>query len=298
MNIIHIRDTMKFLRDAGQMNSKMLHALLHAPVFHYDFAADPASYAMTDEQYNWCEQNLTPPGEDNPGILRRPYPAFSLFARGGEDHTCYFVLGEKYPIEFAHSKLQAMEVPFTATRTGRSDLCIIRHDVLPQRRGTATVCAGYSQQFLGAECHLDGQRVHASPDTITKAVVTNYKTILRFCYDVLSNTNAVVRVAPKATPGKSVEWHLARTHYCLLTKQQAMKARDTKLAVTDHDLKRAAHWRRAHFRRLKAARFKHKQGQLVPVSESWVGPDEWQGLDGKIYKVMNTQPANQLRDES
>jgi len=30
MKIIHVRDTMKFLRDAGQMNSKMLHALLHA----------------------------------------------------------------------------------------------------------------------------------------------------------------------------------------------------------------------------------------------------------------------------
>ena len=113
-----------------------------------------------------------------------------------------------------------------------------------------------------------------------------YSIIFRFCFDVMSNTNAVIRVSPKPSPGKSIEWQLARTHYCLLTKQQAMHVRDVRRPITDHDIKRAAHWRRAHFRRLHSERFTHKRGQFVPVAEAWVGPEEWIGLDGKIYKVL------------
>jgi hypothetical protein len=28
------------------------------------------------------------------------------------------------------------------------------------------------------------------------------------------------------------------------------------------------------------------------VAEAWVGPEEWIGLDGKIYKVMNLTHSN------
>ena len=73
---------------------------------------------------------------------------------------------------------------------------------------------------------------------------------------------------------------------CDSPKHQAMQVRDVRRPITDHDIKRAAHWRRAHFRRLHSERFTHKRGQLVPVSEAWVGPEEWIGLDGKIYKVF------------
>jgi Mg2+/Co2+ transporter CorB len=39
MNIIHVRDTMKLLRDKERISSKMLHAALNGPIFIYDLAA-------------------------------------------------------------------------------------------------------------------------------------------------------------------------------------------------------------------------------------------------------------------
>jgi hypothetical protein len=61
-----------------------------------------------------------------------------------------------------------------------------------------------------------------------------------------------------------------------------------KLGMSDpseQQILRAAHWRRAHFRRLVSDRYKNK-GSLIPVSQAWVGPKEWVGLDKKTYKVI------------
>lgn len=109
--------------------------------------------------------------------------------------------------------------------------------------------------------------------------------LLMLCYDVMSPANTVLRVSP-GKQGKSVEWTLSHTHYLILNRKQAESIRSRKSEVTEHDIKRAAHWRRAHLRRLSSDKFKHKKGSLIMVRQAWVGPDEWAGTDGKIYKVV------------
>jgi len=46
------------------------------------------------------------------------------------------------------------------------------------------------------------------------------------------------------------------------------------------------HERRAHMRRLTSARFRWKQGQVVPVKGSWVGPVSGTTPEGREYRVL------------
>lgn len=112
--------------------------------------------------------------------------------------------------------------------------------------------------------------------------------LLRFCFDVLNPNSIVLRVEPpRGNVPRSAEWRMARTHYLILNRKQAIACRDQKRGPSDHEIVRAAHWRRAHMRRLVSPKFIHKKGQLVFVKQAWVGPDEWVGLDDKTYKVIN-----------
>ena len=107
-----------------------------------------------------------------------------------------------------------------------------------------------------------------------------------FMLDVMTPKNIVLKVTPQAK-GRSVEWIKAREHYLVIGRKLAVNLRERKSNPTDHELKRAAHWRIAHFRRLMSDKFKHKRGMLVPVKETWVGPDQWVGSDCKTYKVVD-----------
>lgn len=49
---------------------------------------------------------------------------------------------------------------------------------------------------------------------------------------------------------------------------------------------RRGHARREHLRTLRSERFKNKQGQQVAVRQSWVGPGEWTGKNGRYYRVL------------
>ena len=277
MNIVHVRDTMKLLHKEGRIDSLRLHALLHAPVFVYDLAATDDAFRLNEEQYQWGEENLI--GKD--GRLRLPYPAFTLFAHSGADCLHFFVFGPEYPSTIGPGK------------KGRTFLYLVRYEKNTLARGSTCATAGFSGETDGASFWVNGEPIPTpSEEEVENQTRCCYSIIFRFCFDVMSNTNAVIRVSPKPSPGKSIEWQLARTHYCLLTKKQAMHVRDVRRPITDRDIQRAAHWRRAHFRRLTSERFTHKRGQLVPVAEAWVGPEEWIGLDGKIYKVINLTHPN------
>lgn len=98
---------------------------------------------------------------------------------------------------------------------------------------------------------------------------------------------ATVLLARDHRPGKSVEWHKSREHYLILPQRAAARLAASKRGVTSNDLKRAAHWRRAHFRRLQNPRYIHKAGHVIPVRSAWVGPTEWTGSDRKVYRVVD-----------
>lgn len=109
-----------------------------------------------------------------------------------------------------------------------------------------------------------------------------------FLFEIMLPGNTVLRIEPAqgSTP-RSAEWRLARTHYVIVNRKQAEQCREKRTVPTARQIVLAAHWRRAHFRLLRSEKFTHKRGQLIPVSQAWVGPEEWTGLDGKIYKVLN-----------
>lgn len=102
--------------------------------------------------------------------------------------------------------------------------------------------------------------------------------------------SAVLRVGSK-TQGKSVHWHKSREHWVVLPRRIASAMASNRRSATALELRRAAHWRRAHFRRLMSAAYRHKMGQVVPVKASWVGPHEWTGSDKKTYSVVTLPSA-------
>jgi hypothetical protein len=80
---------------------------------------------------------------------------------------------------------------------------------------------------------------------------------------------------------RTVQWTKAQEHHVLLhrTHPANRPAGDSSSKPVDYDeaavIRRMAHRVRAHFRVLRAARFRHKRGQAVRVREQWRGPKEW-----------------------
>jgi hypothetical protein len=88
--------------------------------------------------------------------------------------------------------------------------------------------------------------------------------------------------------GKSVEWTRQRTHFVFIHKSH--KANSASFVgkadlESDHIL-RMAHSRRAHYRILRHPKYKHKVGLKIRVKSCWVGPKEWQGNSGQIYRIV------------
>lgn len=89
--------------------------------------------------------------------------------------------------------------------------------------------------------------------------------------------------------GKSVTWMRQRTHYVFIHKNhKANKRGFVGRADCDDNshINRMAHSRRAHDRVLRHPRYKHKVGQKIRVKSCWVGPKEWQGNSGQIYRIV------------
>jgi len=131
--------------------------------------------------------------------------------------------------------------------------------------------------------------VKCSADDLNELSISPQVFLSYFLFDVMGGHNVVMRVKSNKQ-GKSVKWHQSREHYVVMNHDQAKHLQTHKSGITDEELVRAAHWRRAHLRRLVSEKFKHKKGSIVLVKRAWVGPTEWQGHDGKIYQVANINP--------
>lgn len=89
--------------------------------------------------------------------------------------------------------------------------------------------------------------------------------------------------------GKSVEWMRQRTHFVFIHKShQANQVGFLgKADISEKQIQRMAHSRRAHFRVLRHPKYKNKIGQIIHVRSCWVGPKEWQGNSGQIYRIVD-----------
>lgn len=120
--------------------------------------------------------------------------------------------------------------------------------------------------------------------TVAQLIMDAFK---HFLIDAMHPANTIVKIGPAKKEGDNVKWRLAHTHYVILNQKQARLCQSKSRGPSDQQLIRAAHWRRAHFRRLSSGRFINKRGALVPVRHAWVGPKEWTGMDQKTYKVID-----------
>lgn len=91
-----------------------------------------------------------------------------------------------------------------------------------------------------------------------------------------------------STQGKSVEWINRRTRIVMLHKSCSMnrKGATSRDLVSERELTRVAHSRRAHTRLLSSPRFKNKVGKRVHVRSSWVGPHSWEDSSGQVYRIL------------
>lgn len=255
MNIIRIRDKLKELRSWGAVTEQEMHRGLHAPVFVNTHGGEEPS----DDEMQWIRENVVD-GEIAKNLPFQEFVMFQSIAR-----TTIYVFQHKTCLVAIY---------------GFDDLwvrCVYEYGV----NEIAMVGFGKGKKLTTPP-----------PDGATEMANLPNGRICRLCLDIGTPSATVLKVEPPRKPGKPVHWVLARTHYLILTRKQAEACAVQKRAPTEQEVNRAAHWRRAHFRRLVAARYsQEKRAKLIPVRQAWVGPKEWTGLDGKIYKVVESFAA-------
>lgn len=250
-------------------------------------------FPLNDQEMEFARQEIL--DEHDKSFRKTPFPVFSILmkASGIELENVSIVV---WSIPSNDKILQCdvderdkaisfrcpLKLIFTG-QLGGADLCLLmRYKSGPVNKDGIAITPYYNWKLFEPEM------THAKRETLSHMAANTRGSALRLIFDMLNPANAILRVEPNRI-GKSAHWTKAHTHYCIINKSQAQKCQLGKRGPTDHELVRAAHWRRAHMRRLMSDKFKNKQGQLVFVRQSWVGPEEWIGTDKKIYKVINTK---------
>ena len=271
MNHVRQLEVIKNWHKLGILNQSQLHRAIHAPVFEWNPAPDGRK--LTEEEQVFVKQNIMC-GTDGSVPTTSPFDVFRISRDG-----C-FDLWFKYSEE----------------RKWVLHRCAYEDDKNPEQWywNIYAFDAGHRCEYmvwvggklLPKEALMNGDKVKPEVREIMQMAMS---TLCYFIFETMHPSNCIVKCEPKDQPGRSVEWRLSRTHYLLVNHKQAETMRKQKSALSKHQLVRGAHWRKAHFRKLMAERFKNKR--VVPVRKTWVGPTEWEGLDGKIYKVINTNPT-------
>ena len=256
------RECLKRARHLGILTLDGLCDALAAPVF---VMSDIEEGRRTESEISWIEQHLC----HYTGNLKfewSPYPCFrlclpdswfSVWVGGDATRALLWLNGDKIPA--AKFKM--------GTREGRGCVDFWLYD----EDGSQVAPENLSESVAPEEREMFAQRAHSN--------------ICQFLLVVSSKAASTLRVR-EDKPDKSAEWHLAREHYLILPRSQAQRISKARRGVSHRDMQLAAHWRRAHFRRLTSDKFTRKKNSVIPVKQAWVGPKEWVGLDRKIYKVV------------
>jgi hypothetical protein len=292
MNQMRFRELLKSARDSVAMTSAEYHGTIHNPCFQYGVRE-----SISDQEMQWCMENLMDQ-ESEVGEMpnRLPFDVFSVWFSNTTvpcdppDDTLK-ILG--MVVSGIHREFERKDKPGVTFKSKLMILTFLEID----GRSCWMRCnySGKKKEGLYMNSWRDGKPFDIwENESNTKALqdMANLSRtyLIWLLFDINNPNSTVLRVTPEhKAGGRSAEWVLARTHYLILNQKQAQALRDSKKTPSAHDIKRAAHWRRAHLRRLSSDKFRHKKGSLVFVKQSWVGPGEWIGLDGKTYKVINPQ---------
>lgn len=264
MNIIRQRDYLKRLHKLKLLDVSYLKAALEAPCF--DLTNQP-QVSLTKEECEFVQQEIMSETQV-PKIA--PFPVFRFFTSSFFDQWFHFPEKKKW-----------------------FGLRVIFHKPGPD----VWLMITYSQEVgERSQVYIWNDGVNYSGEELLKRGMTKEQLgeflwqpnnqLLRFIFCCMYPSNKVIRVEPDREKA-SVEWRLARTHYLILHQKQVSTCIHRSIGVSSQMILRAAHWRRAHLRRLTSERYKEKRGRLIPIKHAWVGPTEWTGNDGKIYKIVN-----------
>ncbi|MEI8040385.1 MAG: hypothetical protein WCL11_03180 [Verrucomicrobiota bacterium] len=286
MNIINQRELIKRMAEAGALLPKGLVPALGAPVFVWPLPKE--ARRRSEEEIEYIKTVVLEPGTEVPRVV--PFPMFRVATQVGFDvwwragklaFTClrYLAPGTPWSPDPKSEVLMAHEYWWKAAEPGADG-----------GKGRGGRLEGHVGAWVDWK-RVDDERMAASRRDDEKGFMDLFleplKELQAFLFDIEYPGNVVLKVGPAAKPGKSVEWRLARTHYCILRRGDARACRREATGPSEEQTARAAHWRKAHFRRLRSEVFTQKRGQLVAVRHAWVGPKEWEGKDGKVYRVVN-----------
>lgn len=275
MNLMNQRLDLQNLYEYGVITATMLKSSLRGPVFVCSNKHAP----LSNEEKEWVAKHVMHDGESSKGcfprvvpfdVFRTYYPSDKSYAQwwfNMEDGHAIGVLyggDQRIPEE---KKIKNVHFKWGINRNSPEVRTNIWFEYKP---------ASYQKEML------------PSTQGVFNATMRD---LVVFLFDIMSNVSTVIKVTDNQ-PGRSVQWRLNREHYLVLNHHQAQTMQKNRRGVTDKDIVRGAHWRRAHLRRLNSDKFKNKKGLLVPVRKAWVGPIEWKGHDGKIYKVSELNKRN------
>lgn len=279
MNLIRQRDKLKEMHRAGALNSAILHRALQSPVFEWDGAK--GVIVLENDKAEFLRESVL--GSNGmPKVA--PFDCFRIARKSCFDQ--WYKKGEEWTLV----RCSYADPNKTLTTSDDAErLTVPEHWSMAffdarGRDGKAAFIGWINGKPVAHEAlfNKDGT-VRSEIKTIVGGMID---TLSYFMFETFWPGNTILRIEPPRQPGRSVEWRLARTHWVVLNRHQAQRCMTERRGPTDEEIVRAAHWRRAHLRRLKSERFKPElRGKLVPVKKAWVGPLEWEGLDGKVYKV-------------
>lgn len=281
MNIIHTRDRVKWMLGHKMISDKEATALFNAPVFVHRRES-----GLTADELDWVRDNGCEPAiesDSEPRVPRLPFPAMIIHEywpddekqNGGKDLEADIYLMRKDP-----SKAEYYYMMIGTSMHGDTLRCDFNN-----RNKRGVWIAGWFPD--GSSCESLVTEGSCNFNNAIEAAGILRRTVLAMCFDVFSKCCVTVKVSPPPNGGKSVQWVRSREHYLVLPPKVAAACAMGKRGPTQHEITRAAHWRRAHIRTLMSAKFTHKRGQKVPVRHAWVGPVEWMGDDKKVYSLVH-----------
>ena len=98
----------------------------------------------------------------------------------------------------------------------------------------------------------------------------------------------ILEIAPTNAPAERAD-KILRSHqrpmYLILHPTEIRKRMEGKDNEPQEGSPKCPHERRAHFRRLRSARFINKVGQIIPVKRCWIGPSE-SVVGNRRYRVL------------
>lgn len=302
MNLIRQRDDLKAAHKVGAITSKQLEVALSSPVFQWWTGANLGK-TLNDDEYEFIKTNLMQelPINRKDGThgsvlwpILTPFKCFRISQMEVEVYEQWWFSDNEYFVLHCEIAPNSNKKIWTVGRKSLKDL---------SGSGFAMWMDEVYADIQGGDLMSpDGNakitlRIGDMIYDITRKQLSDFasdttRRLGWFLYEIYGAGNTVVKVNPKPDQTKSVQWRQAREHYLVLRRQQVIKLRESKGTITDEDIVRAAHWRRAHLRRLSSNKFVNKRGLLVPVKQAWIGPTEWQGNDGKIYTVVGMNPPS------